>query len=169
MMLPTKPWTVLLAIVLAAGPISTALGQTAAEKEARAAFTAFAQAVKAKDASKIWDLLDKDSRAAADRAAKSVRTTYAKAGADEKAKLEKALGLPGADLAKLTGEGFLKTKGFHGKYHEVPGSKIDKVVIQGNRAIVHYVEEDGDKERLRLVKQDGKWKVAAAMPPVPKL
>ncbi len=169
MMLPAKPWPLLLAIVLAAGPISTAFGQTAEEKEARAAFTAFAQAVKAKDAGKIWDLLDKDSRAAADRAAKSVRTTYAKASADEKAKLEKALGLSGADLAKLTGEGFLKTKGFHGKYHEVPGSKIDKVVIQGNRAIVHYVEEDGDKERLRLVKQDGKWKVAAAMPPVPKL
>jgi hypothetical protein len=156
-------------MLLAAGLTNAARGQAGEDKEVREAFTAFAQAIKVKDAGKIWNLLDKDSQAAADRAAKSVRTTYGKAGADEKKKLETALGLPGADLAKLTGEGFLKTKGFHGKYHEVPGSKIDKVVIQGNRAIVHYVEEDGDKERLRLIKQDGKWKVAAAMPPVPQL
>lgn len=168
-MLPAKPWTLLLVAVLAAGPIGTAFGQSAEEKEARDTFTAFAQAIKAKDAGKTWKLLDKDSQAAADRAAKSVRTTYGKASADDKKKLEKALGLTGTDLAKLTGEGFLKTKGFHGKYHEVPGSKIDKVTIQGKRAIVHYVEADGDKERLRFVKQDGKWKVSAPMPPVPQL
>lgn len=166
---PSEFWTIFLAICFAACPLAQALGQTTDEKAARETFTAFAAAIKAKDAGKVWNLLDKASQEAAAKAAKTVQATYQKASAADKEKLEKALGLPGADLAKLTGEGFLKTKGFHGKYHEVPGSKIDKVVVEANRAIVHYVEEDGDKERLRLAKQDGKWKVSAPMPPVPQL
>lgn len=141
----------------------------AAEKPVREAFTGFVEAVKAKDAAQIWKLLDKESQTAADKAAKAVRKAFADASPADKAKLEKALGLGASELANLTGEGFLKTKGFHGKYHEVPGSKIDKVTVQGNRATVFYTEEDGDKEKLRLVQQGGAWKVSAPMPPVPQL
>jgi hypothetical protein len=161
--------SVLSIMVAIAGPLGAAPQDTAEEKGVRAAFTAFAEAVKAKDAAKIWKLLDKESQAAAGRAAKSVQATYRSANVDDKKKLEKALGLGGDELAKLTGEGFLQTKGFHGKYHEVPGSKIDKITIQRNRATVYYVEEDGDKEKLRLVQQGGEWKVSALMPAVPQL
>jgi hypothetical protein len=109
-------------IIAVAGPLRAAEGD-AEEKKVRDAFTAFADAVKAKDAAKIWKVLDKDSQTAANRAARSLKTTYENANAAGKAKLEKATELTGAELAKLTGEGFLKSKGFYGKYHEVPGSK----------------------------------------------
>jgi hypothetical protein len=138
------------------------------EKKVRTAFTAFADAVKARDGAKIWKTLDKDSQAAANRAARSLKTAYANATAAEKTKLEKAAELTAAVLANLTGEGFLKSKGFYGKYHEVPGSKIDQVAIQGAKATVHYTEADGDKEKLRLVKEGEEWKVTAVMPPVPQ-
>ena len=34
-----------------------------------------------------------------------------------------------------------------------------KVMVDGDKATVFYEEEDGDKEKLELVRQDGKWKV----------
>ena len=128
------------------------------------AFKAFQAALKAKDAAKVYGLLDSASQKAADRSAGLIRAAYAKASDDQKAKMEKALGLAGAELAKLTGEGFLKTKRFQGKYDEVPGSKVEKVTVQGNRATVFYIEPDQDHEKLQLNKQQGKWKVSAPMP-----
>src|SRR5262249_4485083 len=95
-----------------------------------------------------------------------VKAAYARAKADRKAKLEKTLGLSGAELAKLTGQGFLKTKRFQAKYDEVPGSKVNNVKVDGDQATVTYTEEDGDKEKLRLFLQKGEWKVSAPMPPV---
>jgi hypothetical protein len=151
----------------AGGPLNAA-GE-GEEKRVRETFAAFADAVKAKDGARIWKILDKDSQTAANRAARTLKATYENAGADGKAKLEKATELTGPDFAKLTGESFLKSKGFYGKYHEVPGSKIDTVVIDGSKATVNYTEEDGDKEKLRLVKDGEQWKVTAPMPPLPKL
>src|SRR6476619_5294072 len=69
------------------------------EKQVQEVFTAFQQALKAKDLGKLWALLDADSQADANRAAKSVREAYAKASAAEKAEQEKALGLKGEELA----------------------------------------------------------------------
>jgi hypothetical protein len=136
------------------------------EEPVRKAFMDFQAAIRDKDAAKVWDLLDAASQKAAERAAKAVKTAYATANADKKAKMEMSLGLPGATLAALNGEGFLKTKGFQGKYHELPGSKIAQVIVQSERATVNYIEEDGDKEKLQFNRQGGKWKVSAPMPPV---
>jgi hypothetical protein len=134
------------------------------EEAVREAVSAFQAALKARDADKLWQLLDADSRADADRAAQAVRDAYARAGPEQKAEQEKALGLPGAELAALTGTGFLKTKRFHGKYDELPDSTIDKVTVQGDQATVAYTEPDGDKEKLTLVREEGKWKVSVPMP-----
>ena len=134
------------------------------ETAVRDAFSAFQAALKAKDAGKLWDLLDSDSRSDADRAAKALQAAYAKASAEEKAEQEKALGLTAAELTALNGQGFLKTTRFLGKHHEVPGSKIDKVVVQAGKATVTYIEEDGDVEKLNAVREDGKWKLSVAMP-----
>jgi hypothetical protein len=130
----------------------------------REAFSAFQAAIKAKDAPKVWGLLDSESQADADRAAKAVQAAYGKASPDEKAEQEKSLGLSDAELGALTGQGFLKTKRFLGKYDEVPESKIDKVTTQGDKATVTFIEPDGDTEKLNLVRQDGKWKLSVPMP-----
>src|SRR4051812_1651402 len=99
-----------------AGCTNPATTRSAATEEGpvRETFAAFQEALKARDADKLWGLLDGDSRADAERAAKAVQAAYAKASAEEKAEKEKALGLSGAELAGLTGPGFLKTRRFHG-------------------------------------------------------
>jgi hypothetical protein len=160
--------TGLLLVALAGGCSPKPTGRTAPDEEAtvRQQFAALQAAIKDRDADKLWAILDSKSRADADKAAETLRTAYAKAGAEEKAKQEEALGLTGTELAQLTGVGFLKSKRFHGKYHELPDSKIDKVAVQGDNATVHYIEPDEDKEKLHFVRQDGQWKAWLAMPKV---
>jgi hypothetical protein len=134
------------------------------DEPVRQTFAALQAALKAKDADKLWALLDSESQADAERAAKAVQEAYTKAPPEAKTEQEKALGLPGAERSGLTGKGFLKTKRFLGKYDEVSESKIDKVTVQGDSATVNYTEPDGDKEKLSLVRQSGQWKVSLPMP-----
>jgi hypothetical protein len=134
------------------------------EGPVRESFVALQAALKARDADKLWTLLDEESRADAERAAKAVQETYAKADAADKAEQEKALGLAGPELSGLTGKGFLKTKRFHGKYEELAESKIDKITVQGDQATAAYTEPDGDKEKLAFVRQGGQWRASLAMP-----
>jgi hypothetical protein len=134
------------------------------QQAVREAVTAFQEALKTRDSEKLWSLLDDDSRSDAERAAKNLREAYAKASAKEKAQQEEALGVSSAELAALTGKGFLKTKRFHGEWEELPGSKIDTVTVEGNAATVGYTEDDGDKKKLTLVRQEGKWRLSNAMP-----
>jgi hypothetical protein len=140
-----------------------ALGE---EDPVRQTFAALQAALKARDADKVYALLDRESKADAERAAKAVQAAYAKALDKEKSEQEKGLGLSGTELAALTGPGFLKSKRFHGKYEELPDSKIDKVTLQGDKAVVNYTEADGDKEKLSFVRQEGQWKVTLPMPRV---
>jgi hypothetical protein len=158
-------WLVLFFLAVSPGcQKPTERSSTEDQKAVRDTVVAFQAALKARDADKLWSLLDSDSQADADRAAKAIRDAYAKASAEKKAEQEKAFGLPGAELSELTGKGFLKTNRFHGKYDEVPDATIDNVTVDGNKATVDYTEEDGDKERLHLVRQDGKWKLSIDMP-----
>jgi hypothetical protein len=162
-------WTSILcvAVVLGCskGPDSPPADQEAAVREQ---FAELQSALKNGDTDKLWTLLDSKSRAEAERAAKDIQTAHDKATAEEKAKQEDVLGLAATELAELTGKGFLKTKRFRKKYDELPDSKIDKVVVQGDSAIVYYLEPDGDKEKAILVRQDGRWKVWLMMPRVGK-
>jgi hypothetical protein len=136
------------------------------EESIRSAVIAFQAALKSGDAEKVWSLLDSDSQADAERAAKAVQDAYAGASPQQRVEQEKALGLPGAELAALTGAGFLKTKRFRGKYDEVPDSKIDGVTVQGDKATVVYTEPDGDHEKMTLVRQEGRWKLSLQMPKI---
>ena len=131
----------------------------------RERFEELQAALKAGDADKLWALLDPKSQADAEAAAKSAHTAYAAASPEEQAKMQKDLGLSGPELLALSGKTYLKTERFRGKFHEVPESKIDKVTVQGDTATVNYIESDGDKVKLNLVKQGGQWKVTLPMPP----
>ena len=156
-----------LAMILASCGCSkpgTTQGGGSEEEAVQKAFTAFQEAMKARDGEKLWGLLDADSQAEAGRAAQTIKEAYAKATAAEKGETEKALGLSAADLAALDGKGFLKSKRFHGKYDEIADSKFDKAAVQGDKATVTYVEQDGDREKLTLSKQGGAWKVSIPMP-----
>jgi hypothetical protein len=156
-----------LALACFAGCKSNEAAQTSGgneEKQVRETFDSFQKALKSKDADKIWALIDKDSQADAEREAKGVREAFAKLDDTAKKAQEKELGLTGAELAALKGPGFLKTRRFLGKYDEVPGSKTDKIEVKGDKAVVNYVETDGDKEKFSLVREEGKWKLTVPMP-----
>jgi hypothetical protein len=154
-------WSVFL-FASAAILLPLAVCRAADEDQIRQAFQNFQAAIKARDADKLWDLLDRQSRTAADAAAKEIQASYQKANGANKQKLEKALGLTGAELASLTGKVFVKSNKYIGKYHEVPGSTVEKVTVEGDKATVFYKEEDGDKEKLAFIREDAKWKTSAA-------
>jgi hypothetical protein len=154
----------LAALVPALAAPQPALAQGKAEDELRQAFGQLQGAIKAKDAAKIWPLLDTDTQADAAKVAKKLKATYLKADDKEKAERQTNLGLTADEFAKLDGTMLLKTKRFLGKYDEIPDSKITGVTVQADSAVVNYLEPDGDKEKLTYTRQDGKWKAAMPLP-----
>jgi hypothetical protein len=134
------------------------------EDKVKEAWSAFQEAVKARNGDKIWDLLDSASRASVEKFALSYKSKYKKADAAAKKELEKNLELTADELAGLTAPHFLKSKRYYGKYQEVAGSKLDKVSVDGDKATVFYTEEDGDKEKLSLRREKAKWRISAPPP-----
>jgi hypothetical protein len=150
--------TLLLALLVTSSSPTPALAG-ADEKDVRTTFVALQKALKTGDPEKIWPLLDKATQAAAERTAKALKDRHARAKAKDKTRLEKMFGLKPEEMTKLTGKLYLKTTRFQGKHDEIPPSKIDKITVEGDKATVAYTEPDGDKEKLSLVRQGGKWKV----------
>jgi hypothetical protein len=136
------------------------------EDKVKEAFAALQAGIKAGDVDKLWPLLDTTTQKAVEKAATALAAEYDKAKPEGKAQLEKLFGLSAEEMGKLKTEPklFVKTKRFIGKWHEVPGSKVDKVTVSDDKATLNYTEDDGDKEKLEFVKQDGKWK--AVLPKV---
>jgi hypothetical protein len=164
-------WVGLLVVAFAAGCNSNPTerqptGPTPAEPEAavREQFAALQAAVKARDADKLWDLLSSKAQADADRAATAARAAYEKGGADEKVKQAAALGLPDADVGKLTGQGFLRTRPFLAKHGELVEGKVGRVAVLGDSATVHWEDDEGDKEKTVFMHEGGRWKAWLAMP-----
>jgi hypothetical protein len=134
------------------------------EGEVRGKFAALQAAVKVGDVDGLWALLDGKSQAEAERASQALQAAYGKAGPEEKAKQAEALGLTATDLAGLTGKAILKTERFRKRYRELPESAVEKVVVEGDHATVHFLEPDGDHEKLVMVRQQGQWKVWLKVP-----
>ena len=145
--------------------ISNATVPLGAEQEkVKQVFVSFQKVLKDADAEKIWAILEADSQADAERKAETIRDIMATGSDAEKAEMERKLGLPGADLAAVKGVGFLKTKRFLGKYADVIDSKIEKIVVTGDRAVVSYIEEDGDRASFDLHRRGDDWKLSVPMP-----
>jgi len=131
------------------------------EEEIKTAFATLQAAIKAKDADKIWSLLAKDSQDDTDREAKAVKEAFSKLAEKDKPEYEKKVGLSAKELTEMTGKLYVKSKSFFtGKADEIPDSKLDKVVVAGESGTVHYIEDDGDKEKLVVVREQGQWKFA---------
>jgi hypothetical protein len=143
---------------LAFGPV------LAGEDDVRLAFGQLQKAIKVRDPDKIWGLIDTDSQSDADRAGKAVQAAFGKADDKGKAEFEKKYGLSAKELADMSGKRFIKSNRFHGKYDEIPGSKLETIKVKADTARLTYIEEDGDKEKLSLVRQKGQWKFILPMP-----
>jgi hypothetical protein len=134
----------------------------AGESDIRQGFMALQKAIKARDSERIWELIDSDSQSDAERAAKAVKAAYAKRG--DKGDFEKKYGLTPKELGGINGKLFIKSSRFHGKYFEVPDSKLESIKVKGDTCRLTYIEEDGDKEKFALVRQKGQWKFVIPMP-----
>jgi hypothetical protein len=150
--------TILLLGVMASAPL------WAGEDEIRKAWGHLQKAVKARDGEAIWGLIDADSQSDANRAAKIIQASYAKAGDKEKPDLEKKYGLTAKELADMNGKLFIKSNTFNNKFHEIPGSKVTGVTVKGDAAKLMTVEDDGDKVTFNLTKKKGAWKFFLPMP-----
>jgi len=126
--------------------------------------TDFQKAFEVKKADAMWPLLDPTTQAAAERAAEANRTAYAKESAGDKAAREKKLGLSAAEIEKLTGMTYLNAKPFRDKYHDVPEYKIAKFTVNGDKASLDLLAEDGDKDRFDAVRAGELWKLVLAVP-----
>jgi hypothetical protein len=160
-------WLAVIAFVVPAVGCSKPPASSAAdsaEADVRAVVTALQAAIKDKDADRLWALLDSKSQTEADQAAVAVQGKYKLAGAAGKPALEKEYGLPGKDLEKLDGPGYLRTAPFWKKYHELSDADITQVTVVGKKATVYYTEKDGDKEKFDLAQRDGKWKAQLTIP-----
>jgi hypothetical protein len=159
-----SPVVVLAALASSMLTQSTQSAQGKGEDDVKAAFVQLQSAFKAKDAAKVWAMLDSDTQADADKTAKKVKLAYKKFNDTEKAEYTKNLGLTADEFARLDGQLLVKSKRFMGKYDEIGDCKITSITVQGDTAVVNYTEADGDKEKVNYTKQAGKWKVALPMP-----
>ncbi len=119
------------------------------------------EALDEKDADRIWNLLAKDSRDDADREAKAVKEAFSKLTDKEKARFAKRVGLSVKEMTEITGKLYVKSNSFFtGKADELSDCDLNKVVVAGESATVHYTEEKGDKEKIPVVREQGQWKFA---------
>jgi hypothetical protein len=122
------------------------------------------------DTSQLWQMLSRESRAAAEKRAKLLREEWLRADDREKNRLmlEVYHITDGDELDKLTARSYLKTEWFYSHYRELPGSTTTGIDFRGERATVRYLEKDRDgKEREELVtfiREDGEWKADLKMP-----
>lgn len=159
-------WKAWLAMPKVNQPVKASSPPTAEENAVRQKFAELQSAITSGDPEKLWAILESKSRNDVEQETKRIQSAYTKANAKEKSEMEDALGLSASEFVNLTSVAFLKTKRVQRKYHELPASKIENVVVQGDNATVHYVEPDDDKRSLSLVRQDGAWKVSLALPKV---
>lgn len=143
-------------------------GAKKSEEEIKTAFTALQAAIKAKDVDKIWSLLAKDTQGDTEREGKAVQEAFGKLADKDKPEYEKKVGLSAKEMTEMTGKLYVKSNTFFtGETGEMPGSKFDKVVVTGEFAKMHYIEDDGKGEReiRSVLREDGQWKFVL---PVPK-
>jgi hypothetical protein len=136
---PKVGWVLALLVVWSTGCPSPPTAATDRgekdEKAVRETFATLQQAVEKLDAEQVLALLDADSRARMESAAR--------------AKSKNARDLLKDDLLH------------EHPYDEYPDGKLTRVTVQGETATAEVAEPDGDKYRLTFVREEGAWKVKA--------
>jgi hypothetical protein len=121
----------------------------------------------------VGALFARDTRSAQGNAEDAVKVSFGQLQAALKTKdapkiwelLDSATQADAARTAKIIKAAYKRATA---KYDEIPTSKIISVTLQGDNAVLNYLEADGDKEKFNYSRQGGKWKVALPMPPFSK-
>jgi len=159
-----------LSILAGAGLLFVGCAPSAAPKardeaqQLRQVFADFQRAFESRKADRMWPLLDGEAQAAAERLAEANRTAYAKESAAERAQRQEKLGLTAAEIVGLNGPGYLNARPFRSKYKDVPEYKVAKHSVNGDKASIDLLADDGDKDTFDLVRAGETWKLALAIP-----
>jgi hypothetical protein len=145
---------------------SSAASLSEDEPQIRARFTQFQKALEEHHAERLWAMLSNKTQTDAERAARTLRAEYQKADAATKERLAKELGLSASELTQLTGRDLVKTKAFHKRYAEVREGKYDRADVQGDNATVHFHDEEGDQEKVIMLREEGQWKLWLKLPTI---
>jgi hypothetical protein len=148
---------------------SSEAGRKKFEAEVTKAFADLQAAAQAKDADKLWDLIDKTTQDNAEAEAKRVKQVYANLAANDKMGYEKKLGLSAQELAEPSGKLYLKSIPFYSQaLAKIPGSTIDKLEHTAvQTAIVYYGQPGGSVSKLDLFHQHSGWKFVVPVPKAP--
>lgn len=154
------------AIGLALGCGSPSAPQKSAKDiEVEQAFQKLQKVIEREDAAGIWALLTKDARDDAEREARAMKEGFLAMSDTNKPAYEKKSRLSAEELAKMTGQTYLKSAFFFtGEVEELTESKLDRIVVTGDTATVYYVEDNGEKERLPAAREEGLWRFAMPIP-----
>lgn len=139
------------------------------EEEITTVVTNLQAAVKAKDADKIWDLLDTQSQKVLEAEALRIKQHYAKLAAEDKSAYETKLGLSRQELAEMTGKLYVKLIPFYDKvFNKIPDSKFEKIEQTAPlTAIVHCTSRDGSAAKLDVFREAVRgWKIIVPIPKV---
>ena len=173
MTLPKIAWAAFVAVLAAGCTGSTSKTKDAdADPEIRKAFTKLQTAVKSRSGEKIWEFLDSDSQQDADRVAKAVRESFAKADPAKKQELVKKVGLSEEKFEELNGRTILESELFyrfdeHDELADVKG--LEKIDVKGNTAKVSFKDPDNEEKMMsmKMQREEGHWRFQVAMPKAP--
>jgi hypothetical protein len=136
------------------------------EPAVRARFEELQRALKERDTEGLTRLLAMQSQADAQGVARFVRLSFARADDKTREHYRKELGISPDEMMRFNGPMFFKTQPFLKRYKEVIDGKIERISIQGDNATLYYRDEEGEQEKLLLVREEGEWKFWLPMPPV---
>ncbi|MFN4257905.1 MAG: hypothetical protein ACK4RK_01305 [Gemmataceae bacterium] len=114
----------------------------------------------------LWNMLDRDTQTEADQTAQTIRDLYAQASPAERMRLVKAFGLPGTDLAQLTGMRYLRTRRCQHLYGDFADATLANITVHQGTATVTYREPYQPPRMLMFVLQNGQWKARLPLPQV---
>jgi hypothetical protein len=160
------PALILVALGCSSTPSSPVSAGASPEDQVKTAFATLQEAIKDQKTDEIWALLDKNTQTAADEAAAAWKKKFAATDAEE---VKKLMGIGPDELGKLTGKGFLATKPFADdkeiKEMVKASNDIQVKMDSKDRATVSYPDEEkpGNRDHVKFVKQDGKWKAMLEM------
>jgi hypothetical protein len=158
----------LLACLLGASGCARTPEQPAVDEEprVRARFEELQQALKERDPEQINRLLAIPSQADAQGVARHYRFEFSRADDKGRAAYTEELGITLDDMRRFNGPMVFKTKPFLARYRDIRDGMFERASVLGDNATVDFRTEDGERDRLSLVQENGEWRFLLTMPPV---
>jgi hypothetical protein len=134
------------------------------EPAVRARFEELQEALKGSDPERVNQLLTIESQADAQGVARFVRAKFAQADDETRKRYRADLDITPDEMMRFNGPLFFKTRPFRERYKEIRDGKFERASIQGDNAKLYYRDDEGEQEKLILIRENGEWRFWLKMP-----